>query len=184
MRALTVMAVLLAGGARCVCAQHGGQIEIGGFATYTRYDSRFQLDPQIGAGGWLGFFLGDHFSLQVDGSVAQPRSTLSGGGTTTAAFGSASLVLSSGGLYVLGGYSRLHMGPSGRDVSDLNAFHTGLGARLFLPGEHAALRLEARAYYRGPGAGFASQDEIIHFSGTVGLSFLIGPGGEKSRRYY
>ena len=184
MRALTVMAVLLAGGARCVCAQHGGQIEIGGFASYTKYDSRFQLDNRIGAGGWLGYFFGAHFSLQVDGNVAQPRSAISGVGSTTTTFASASLVLSSGGLYVLGGYSRLHIGPNGRDVSDLNAFHTGLGARLFFPGDHAALRLEARGYYRGPGAGFASQDEIIHFSGTVGLSFLIGPGGEKSRRYY
>jgi hypothetical protein len=108
-------------------AQHGGQIEIGGFPTYTRYDSRFQLDPQIGAGGWLGFCLGDHFSLEVDANVAQPRSTFSGVGTTTATLASASLVLSSGGLYVLGGYSRLHMGASAPYSSDLNAVHAGLG---------------------------------------------------------
>ena len=175
MRALTVIALLLAGGARCLCAQHGGQIEIGGFASYNRYDSRFQLDNQIGAGGWLGVFLGDHFSLEVDGDVAQPRSTVSGVGSTTTTFASASLVLSSGPLYVLGGYSRLHMGPSGRDASDLNALHTGLGARVFFAGEHAAVRLEARAYYRGPGAGFSSQDEILHIFGTVGMSFFVGP---------
>ena len=78
-------------------------------------------------------------------------------------------------LYVLGGYSRLHMGPSGRDASDLNALHTGLGARVFFAGEHAAVRLEARAYYRGPGAGFSSQDEILHIVGTVGMSFFVGP---------
>src|SRR5205814_8939863 len=83
MRALTVVAVLLASGAQSLCAQHGGQIEIGGFGTYTRYDSRFQLDNQLGAGAWLGFFLGDRFSLEVDGNVAQPRSTFSGVGTTT-----------------------------------------------------------------------------------------------------
>ena len=136
MRALTVIAVLLASGAQSLSAQHGGQIEIGGFGTYTRYDSRFQLDNQLGAGAWLGFFLGDHFSLEVDGNVAQPRSTFSGVGTTTTAFASASLVLSSGGLYILGGYSRLHMGPSAPYTSDLNAIHAGLGQRLFFGGDH------------------------------------------------
>ena len=183
MRALTVMAVLLASGAPCLWAQHGGQIEIGGFGSYTRYDSRFQLDNQFGAGGWVGYFLGDHFSLEFDGNVAQPRSTLSGVGRTTAAFASASLVLSSGGLYILGGYSRLYMGPSAPYTSDLNALHTGLGVRLFFPGYRAALRLEARGYYRGPGAGFSRQDEIIHASGIVGMSFFVGPGGQRNSRY-
>src|SRR5213080_4606941 len=172
MRALTVIAVLLASGAQSLSAQHGGQIEIGGFGTYTRYDSRFQLDKQLGAGAWVGFFLGDHFSLEVDGNVAQPRSTFSGVGTTTTAFASASLVLSSGGLYILGGYSRLHMGPNAPYSSDLNAVH------------HAAVRLEARGYYRGTGAGFGQQDEVIHVVGSVGMSFFVGPGGERNRRSY
>src|ERR1041385_8998244 len=96
----------------------------------------------------------------------------------------ASLVLSSGGLYVLGGYSRLHMGPSAPYTSDLNAVHAGLGQRLFFAGNHAAVRLEARAYYRGPGAGFGQEDEVIHVVGSVGMSFFVGPGGEKTRRYY
>ena len=184
MRALTVVAVLLASGAQSLYAQHGGQIEIGGFGSYMRYDSRFQLDNQLGAGAWLGFFLGDHFSLEVDGTVAQPRSTFSGVGTTTTAFASASLVLSSGGLYILGGYSRLHMGPNAPYSSDLNAVHAGLGQRLFFAGDHAAVRLEARGYYRGPGAGFGQQDEVIHVVGSVGMSFFVGPGGEKNRRSY
>lgn len=182
MRALTVVAVLLAGGARALCAQHGGQIEIGGFGSYTRYDTRFQLGNQLGAGARLGYFLGDHFSLEVDGLVAQPRFTTSGAGTTTAAFASASLVLSSGPIYLLGGYSRLHIGPGTPDASDLNAIHTGVGARAFFPGDHGALRFEVRAYYRGPGASFSSQDEIIHVTGTVGLSLFVGPG-EPRRRY-
>src|SRR5436309_12286113 len=134
MRALPVIAVLLASGAPCLSAQHGGQIEIGGFGTYTRYDSRFQLDPQIGVGGWLGFFLGDHFSLEVDGNVAQPRSTFSGVGKTTDAFASASLVLSSGGLYTLGGYSRLHMRANAPYTRTLNAFHAARCPPLFFPG--------------------------------------------------
>jgi hypothetical protein len=182
MRALTVVMVLLAGGARSLCAQHGGQLEIGGFGSYTRYDRDFQLDNQFGAGGWLGYFLGDHFSLEVDGNVAQPRSTFSGVSATTTAFASASLVLSSGGLYLLGGYSRLHMGPGAPYSSDLNAGHVGLGERIFFAPDRAAVRLEARAYYRGPGAGFGQTDEVVHFTGMVGLSFFVGPG-EQHRRY-
>ena len=82
---------------------------------------------EFGAGGRLGVFLGDHFSIEADGNVSQPLSRYSGVGRTTAAFGSASLVISSGGLYILGGYSRLHMGPNAQYASDLNAVHAGLG---------------------------------------------------------
>src|SRR5207244_1146754 len=178
MRALTIIAVLLAGGAASLCAQHGGDIEIGGYGSYTRYDSRLQLDNQFGAGGRLGFFLGDHFSLEVDGNVAQPLSQMSGVGKTNVMFGSASLVISSGSAYVLAGYSRLHMGPNSPYSSDLNAVHGGLGERIFFS-DRAALRLEARGYYRGPGGGLAGTQWIGHFTGTAGVSFLLGSSGRK-----
>ncbi|HEV2750201.1 MAG TPA: hypothetical protein VGV12_06710 [Gemmatimonadales bacterium] len=177
MRALTLMAVLLAGGAASLRAQHGGDVEFGGYGSYTRYDSRLQLDNQFGTGGVLGFFLGDHFSVEVDGNVSQPLSRYSGVGRTTVAFGSASLVISSGGLYILGGYSRLHMGPTAPYASDLNAVHAGLGERIFFVSDHAALRLEARAYYRPPG-GNPGLDRIVHLAATAGMSFLLGPGGK------
>src|SRR5207249_7980643 len=96
--------------------------------------------------GLVGYFLGDHFSIEVDADVAQPVSRLSGVGTT-AVFWSTSLVINSGGgkssLYALGGYSRLHMGPEPLSASDLNAVHGGLGERIFV-GDRVALRLEAR----------------------------------------
>ncbi len=177
MRVLTALG-LLAGGIGSLNAQRGGQVEIGGFGSYTRYDSRFQLDNQFGAGGRLGYFLGDHFSLEVDGNLAQPLSQVSGVGKTNVVFGSASLVISSGSAYVLGGYSRLHMGPNPPYSSDLNAVHGGLGERIFFAGDRVALRVEAQAYYRGPGGGLASRQWIGHFTGTVGLSFLLG-GREK-----
>lgn len=183
MRVLTIIAVLLASGVPSLCAQHGGQVEIGGFGSYTRYDSHFQLDNQFGAGGRLGFCLGDHFSFEVDGSVAQPLSSVSGVGKTTAAFGSASLVINSGAdhgsAYVLVGYSRLHLGPSGPYTSDLNAAHAGLGERIFFIDDHVALRLEARAYYRGPGNGLNTP--VAHFAATLGMSFLLGPGPNRTR---
>ena len=180
MRALTVVAVLLAGGASSLCAQHAGDIEIGGYGSYTRYDSRLQLDNQFGTGGRLGCFLGEHFSLEIDGNVSQPLSRYSGVGRTTVAFGSASLVISSGGLFLLGGYSRLHMGPAAPYASDLNAVHAGLGERIFFVSDRAALRLEGRAYYRPPGGNPGSLDRVVHLAVTAGMSFMLGPGGGKN----
>ena len=49
--------------------------------------------------------------------------------------------------------------------------------------QHAAVRLEARAYYRGPGAGFGSQDEVLHLTGSVGMTFFVGSRGPRSRGY-
>jgi len=81
---------------------------------------------------------------------------------------------------VLGGYSRLHMGPNPPYSSDLNAVHGGLGERIVFGGDRMALRVEARAYYRGPGGGLASHQWIGHFTGTMGLSFLLGGREKKS----
>ena len=173
MRALTVMAVLLASGASSLSAQHAGDVEIGGYGSYTRYDSRLQLDNQLGAGGRLGVFLGEHFSIEADGNVSQPLSRFSGVGRTTAAFGSASLVISSGGLYILAGYSRLHMGPSAPYASDLNAVHAGLGERIFFVSDRAALRLEGRAYYCPPPGNPGGPQRLLHLAVTAGMSFLV-----------
>jgi hypothetical protein len=171
MRALALLALLLVAG-QSLPAQHAGQLEIGGFGSYTRFDSRFQLGNQFGAGGRLGFFLGDHFSLEVDANVTQPVSTSSSVGKSTSVFGSASLVITSGGLYALAGYSRLHLGPPAPFKSELNAAHAGLGERIFFVGDRMALRLEARAYYRGPSAG--QSDWIAHVTGTAGVSCFLG----------
>ena len=180
MRVLTLIGLLLAGGIAPLGAQHRGQVEIGAFGSYTRYDGGLQLDNQFGGGARVGYFLGNHFSLEVDANVAQPLSKLSGVGTTTAAFGSASLVISSGSAYVLGGYSRLYMGPNPPYHSDLNALHGGLGERIFFVGDHVALRLEARGYYRGPGGVRASRNWVGHFAGIAGVSFFLGHSGTKS----
>lgn len=176
MRALTLIAVLLASGASALPAQHAGDVEFGGYGSYTRYDPRLQLGNQFGEGGRLGVFLGDHFGLEVDGNVSQPLSRYSGVGRPTVAFGSASLVINSGGLFILAGYSRLHMGPTAQYASDLNAVHAGLGERIFFVSDRAALRLEGRAYYRPPGGNPGSLDRIVHLTAMAGMSFLLGPG--------
>jgi len=176
MRALILTLILLPYAAS-LCAQHSGDVEIGGFGSYTRYDSRLQLDNQFGTGGRLGIFLGQHFSIEADWNVAQPLSRFSGVGRTTATFGSASLVISSGGLYILGGYSRLHMGPSAPYASDLNAVHAGLGERIFFVSDRAALRLEGRAYYCPPPGNPGGPQRLLHLAVTAGMSFLLSTSG-------
>src|SRR3989454_5326797 len=78
-------------------------------------------------------------------------------------------------LYLLGGYARLHLGPTGPMTSDLNAFQGGIGDRIFF-GNHIALRLEARAYYR-PGSSSPTGFWVGHVTGSAGLSFFLGGGG-------
>src|SRR5438046_10263311 len=92
--------------------------------------------------------------------------------------GCASLVISSGSAYALGGYSRLYLGANSPYHSELNAIHGGLGERIFFVGDRVALRLEARAYYRGPGGRMTSPHWVDALTGPGGLPFLLGGGGE------
>ncbi|MGZ3434625.1 MAG: hypothetical protein ACXVA7_22965, partial [Isosphaeraceae bacterium] len=73
MRVLTIVGVALVFGAASVSAQHGHQLEFGGFGTYTRYDPLFGLDRQFGAGGRLGYFMGEYFGLEADVDMASPN---------------------------------------------------------------------------------------------------------------
>src|SRR2546428_661119 len=139
MRVLTIVGVALVGGVAAVSAQHGHQLEIGGFGTYTRYDPVWGLKWQAGGGGRLGFFLSEYFGLEVDANMASPVDTTGTVGTAIAR-GSASLVLNSGGehndLYVLGGYTR---SPWGGDYP-------------FQGDTEGPVRLGARRFFRGPEA--------------------------------
>src|SRR5947208_14326767 len=179
MRVLTLIGLLSAGGIAPLGAQHAGQVEIGAFGSYTRYDSGLQLDDQFGGGARVGYFLGKHFSLEVDANVAQPLSQLSGVGKTTVAVGSASLVISSGSAYVLGGYSRLYMGPNPPYYSELNALHGGLGERIFFVGDHVALGLEARGYDRRPGGVRPSPTWVGDVAGHARASSFVAHRGPK-----
>src|SRR5438046_1083440 len=129
MRVLSLIGMLLASGAGSVSAQHAHQLEIGTFGSYTRYDKDLRLADQFGAGGRVGYFLGDHFSIEVDADVAQPVSRLSGVGTT-AVFWSTSLVINSGAgksiVYAARGYSGLDIGPEPPSATELTAVRGGL----------------------------------------------------------
>jgi hypothetical protein len=177
MRVVTVIGVLLAAGAATLSAQHAHQLEIGGFASYSRYDRAFGLEKQLGGGGRLGFFFNDYIGLEVDGNVAYPFPYV-GGPHTQVRYGSVSLVINSGGekniLYVLGGYSRLDMGVNPPYNFAMHAVHGGLGDRIFLT-DRLALRLEARAYY-APSSCCLTSTWVGHVLASGGLSFMIGGG--------
>lgn len=74
MRRSTLVAVLGLILITPLAAQQKGTWEIGGFGRYTVYDKSFsQADDSksknsFGAGGRVGYFLSDHFSLELDGS--------------------------------------------------------------------------------------------------------------------
>src|SRR6266702_2989053 len=175
MRVLSMLGTVLACGATVLSAQRSHRIEFGGFGTYTRYDPIFGLERQFGGGGRLGFFLTNNIGLEVDGSLTTATPT-AGGPTTQVRVGSASLVLSTGSTYILGGYSRRQMGVNPPYDFVLNAVHGGLGQRLFLT-DRVALRIEVRAYYP-PNNPYFGGKKSLDATASAGLSvFLLGGGG-------
>jgi hypothetical protein len=184
MRAVTVIGVLLVGGAATASAQHAHQLEFGGFGVYTRYDEQYQLENQLGGGARLGFFFNESISLELDASLARPAAKPGVPvlvPTTQARWGSVSLVLNSGGqhniLYILGGYSRLDMGVNPPYAFANHAIHAGLGDRIFI-GDRLALRLEARAFYV-PNSCCMSTKYVAHIQGSAGLSYFLFGGGPR-----
>src|SRR3989475_4498338 len=174
MRVLSMLGTVLACGATVLSAQRSHRIELGGFGTYTRYDPIFGLERQFGGGSRLGFFLTNNIGLEVDGSLTTATPT-AGGPTTQVRFGSASLVLG-GGVYLLGGYSRLEMGVNPPYNFSLNAVHGGLGTRIFFT-DRVALRIEARAYYPTSNPNYGNK-KSLDATASAGLSvFLFGGGG-------
>src|SRR5260370_42192546 len=81
MRVVTVIAVLLLGGAATLEAQHRFQFEVGGFASFTRFDRAFLLDNQIGGGGRLRFWITHWLGIGGGGLYMRPHPQ--GGGTGT-----------------------------------------------------------------------------------------------------
>ena len=60
MRVLKIVGLALVCGVATASAQHGHQLEFGGFGTYTRYDPVFGLKQAFGGGVRLGYFLGEN----------------------------------------------------------------------------------------------------------------------------
>src|SRR2546430_11583001 len=79
MRVVTVIAVLLVGGAATLDAQHQFQFEFGGFAAYTRFDRAFPLENQIGGGGRIGFWITNSLAIEGGGLYQRPPPQAGGG---------------------------------------------------------------------------------------------------------
>jgi len=180
MRVVTVSALLLTVGAATLEAQHQFQFEVGGFATYTRFDQAFNLDNQVGGGGRLGFWITDAVALEADGLYQRPKAK-GGGSDFPVWFAGGSVVLSFGSqksFYILGGYSALDFNSSGAGGFRDGAVHGAIGDRIYIS-DRAALRLEAGAYYspntQFPGATWAGQ--VV---GSAGLSVFLGPKHKQS----
>jgi hypothetical protein len=168
MRVLTIVGVALGGAVTVLSAQHAHQVEIGGFGSYTHFDSYWGLKDAIGGGGRLGFFLNDYIGIEVTGEFASPTLSAGGSGPSMKNYG-ANLVLNSGGerniLYVLAGYVDNRMGSGG-----LNAVHGAIGDRIFFT-SRLALRLEGGVLYDPSQKGVPS---LLNFQGSAGLSLLLG----------
>src|SRR5205814_10682163 len=108
MRVVTGMPVLRLGGAATLEGQHRLQFEIGGFASFTRFDRALLLDNQIGGGGRIGFWITDWLGIEGDGLVERPHPKGGGAGTDFPVwFASGSIVLNFGpeqGVLILAGY--------------------------------------------------------------------------------
>src|SRR5438034_4509946 len=148
MRVVTVMAVLLLGGAATLEAQHRFQFEIGGFASFTRFDRALLLDIQMGGGGRIGFWITDWLGIEGDGLVQRPHPKGGGAGTDFPVwFASGSIVLNFGSeksFYILGGYSAMDFNSNAAGgFRDVGA-HGAIGDRIFVT-DRVALRLEAGA---------------------------------------
>src|SRR5213594_1347422 len=185
MRRFGLLAAVLTLAAGRLAAQHAGQVEVGAFGSYTRYDATFALAHKIGGGVRMGYLLGSIVGVEAD-VLFQPEYTVTPPGGTTSTLepliGSASLVINAVHadrlmVYVLGGYSLLDFGTRAPYKFTDNAAHGGAGVRLFLS-NRIALRVEGRFIYTPSTQSTFGPTNPRHYVGTAGLSvFHLGGGG-------
>ena len=187
MRRFGLLATGLTLAAGSLPAQHAGQVEVGAFGSYTRYDATFGLARKIGGGVRMGYLLGSIVGVEGD-ILFQPEYTVSLSGTPTTLeplIGSVSLVINAVHAsrlmaYVLGGYSLLDFGTRAPYHFTDNGAHGGVGVRLFLT-ERVALRVEGRAIYSPSTQSTFGPKTATHYVGTAGLSvFHLGTPSKDS----
>jgi outer membrane protein OmpA-like peptidoglycan-associated protein len=152
-------------------AQQGGSIELGGFGTYTFFDSSLNFDDGIGGGGWLGFYLLSRLSLEGEASSSTADS-----GTATISHvpfrarlvynqplsGSFAFLLGAG--FVHNEYGKAVEGAD-NGVTGLVGFRLGLGP--------IALRVSGAADYILKPAN--AEDNNLNLGAQAGLSVTLGP---------
>src|SRR5438445_90843 len=188
MRRFGLLAAVVTLAAGRLAAQHAGQVEVGAFGSYTRYDATFGLAHKIGGGVRMGYLLGSIVGVEAD-VLFQPEYTVTPPGGTTSTLepliGSASLVINAVHanrlmVYVLGGYSLLDFGTRAPYRFTDNGVHGGAGVRLFLT-DRIVLRVEGRAIYSPSTQSTFGPTTATHFLGTAGLSvFHLGTPSKDS----
>ena len=164
-------------------AQRSDQLELGGYASFTRFDRAFLLGNQFGGGARLGYFLTNRVSLEIEGNYASTTNKISAQPATMQVAG-ASLVLNYGSgrnmFYILGGFSRLVFGKDPPYSFIDNGVHGGVGDRIFLS-DKLALRLEGRAIW-SPKTNFPGGTWGGQVVGTAGLSYFLSQPQQRSGR--
>src|SRR5256885_10696473 len=177
MRRFGLLAAVVTLAAGRLAAQHAGQVEVGAFGSYTRYDATFGLAHKIGGGVRMGYSLGTLIGLEGD-VLFQPEYSVSPPGgapfTLQPLIASASLVVNAVHarrlmVYALGGYSLLDFGTRAPYRFTDHAAHGGAGVRLFLT-ERVALRVEGRAIYSPTTQSTFGPKPATHYVGPAALS--------------
>ncbi len=177
-RAAFALALINAAAPSAVNAQvgHAGQIGIGSYATYARFDpTNLGLSRQFGAGGRAAWYLTSIFSLEASGDYTVTRLISTPATVNVARIGGTLLANTRVGAYLGAGYERLYY--RGALSFEDNGPHVVLGDRLPLGGR-AALRIEARAAYFPSTTAPGAAGKPLTISGNVGLS-IYSFGGPK-----
>lgn len=170
--ALRALALLLAlPGAAAAQSGAAGQVELGGFGSYTRYDAATSLAGQSGAGGRLGFYLSRLVSLEATGDYAVTQLPAGADVNVSRIGGNLLFHARAMGLYLGAGYERLYQ--RGARVADPSGGRVVLGSLMSLGGR-TAFRIEGLASYL-PKGDTAAAGRAINFGANVGLSvFAFG----------
>lgn len=175
--ALILLSAALAAPGLHAQSGNAGQVELGAFGTYTKYDAgSLGLRDEFGAGGRLGFFLSRVFSVEANGDYTTTDSTTGTAVNVTRIGGTllAHAQLAPWSTFYIGaGYERLFY-RGGIDADD-NGAHLVLGDRISLGGR-AALRVEGRATYYPSSPLQSLNDNVFSFAGNLGISIFAFGG--------
>ncbi len=174
------MALLQAVGAGHMAAQlgRGGQVELGAFGSYTRFDAnRINLANEFGAGGRIGLHLNRAFAIEFSGDHTQTIDGIPGRQAGVTRLGGSLLYhLRAGGdhaFYLGAGWERGSY--SGARTATEQGAVLILGDRLPV-GRRTALRIEGRLSYY-PSSNFGAETQrAVNLSANVGLSIFAFGG--------
>lgn len=185
--AAAAVSLVMGSGVTPLAAQVGsaGQLELGGYGLLTSYLGRNPgLVQEFGAGGRLGFFFTNAFSLEASGDHTKTEQDLSGARMTVTRLAgtlfASRRVVGSTALYAGVGYERVFY-RAGDDFDD-NGVHLTIGNRLPLGGR-AVLRVEGRGTYFPSSPRQSPGDRAFNLSASAGLSIFSfgGPPRDADR---